>query len=240
MKIKFVITLFLAILSITLLSCNTKEHKQNRENQIYCYNNLNYLFSVPDSTPQFKINYSSSKDSIFDFIESHFDNDSCWHKKELGLILDTNVSVKINYSKRCSLDYYLACSGDYRSNTVFRVSLNSHGELYMEGKVSQTNQIAHTIFNKFSNQNYPFVFSIIKWKGDTPVNTIKLVIKKIVHGYGKCYEKLANEFFNKSLHQLTIKELDKLTSILPFDLRLLEVERNKFIRPPIIIQEIIN
>ena len=173
-------------------------------------------------------------------MESHLKKYSCWNKKYFGLILDSNLTVKINCTRKCSSDYYLTCGGNYRSNTALSTSLNSLGELYMEDNVSEPNQIAHTIFNKFHNQNYPYVFSIIKWKQNKPIGTIKLVIKEVIRRYIRCYAKSANDSLNKYLHQLTMIELDSLNKILPFDLKLLEVERNKFIYPPIIIKEIIN
>jgi hypothetical protein len=225
---------FCILLLIT--SCNSEEITDKKN---YCQENLEYLFSVPDSIPQFEIDYGLSKDSIFDFIESHFQNDSCWHHRIFGLILDSNITVKVNYSKACPTDYYtIDCGGIYSKQ--FKVSLNTFGEIYMEGEISETNKIVSSVYNKYPHKYSSNVFSIIKWRNNTPSDTIKTVLKETVRGYSYCYEKLANDIFNKNLHQLNIRELDSITSILPFDLKILEIERNEFIGPPKLIQEIDN
>lgn len=231
---------FTILFFVSFISCNVQKEDKKEQTPIYCKYNLDYLFSVNDSIPKFEIDYSQDKDSIFDFIESHFENDSCWHNRSFGLIMDTNTVVKINYSKSCSSDYYIACGRGYRYNTVFRASLNSQGELLMEGEISEPNQIAHAVFNKFANQNFPHVFSIIKWKSNTPTNTIKHVLTEIIRGYSLCYTKLAHDIFNKELHQLNTIQMDSLTKIIPFDVKLLEIERNKFIHPPVIVPELTN
>jgi hypothetical protein len=203
------------IVSIVLIACS-KTKKKPSENNNYCQNNLEYLFSVPDSIPKFKIDYSLTNDLLFDFIENKLGNDTtCMVYKKFGLLVKNKV-IKITYNRVCPFSFS-NCGGTLRD--VSNISLNNRGEVYCENEISNYDSISSKIHQKFPVKNRTYERTILKWKTKTDSKYVELAIYKIVAGYTMCYEKLAHEHLNKTLCDLNKKELSLIKRTLPFDLR---------------------
>ena len=221
---------------IVLLSCTNKTTNNdikstqiNYIKSVFCKNQLD-LITSNDSIPIIKLDLNKSFESCLIQIENSFDYDICDKKVYFSIPFDlktkkiaqtkNSILLKIRLYKHCEC----YCGDGLR---MIFVLMNKRGQVLVNNNLILLDSLSkldsiipfYYLHDKVPLYEYPkSSFIALLWDEDVDSNKLSSVIFNVVRGYLKTANEFSEIRFNKSICQLTKKELIIVKDSLPFEL----------------------
>jgi len=201
---------------LALTACSSNRVDDNSKTSKYCENEIR-LFSIQDSMKSIAITYSQESDSIISSIQQELQIDLCWKMVHFGLEISKTAPVKVQLLKEC-FDGVIRC---FRSFPEVSILLNQSGKLMIENNTIAIDSVKFWIYHNFPNEEqYDLEEISIKWTAETPKDSIEKTLINIVDGYLLKYEELSENLFSEAVCDLRESQVDSLSNIFPFKVRL--------------------
>lgn len=177
--------------------------------------NKTALIAPEPEVPTLQLNYNQSPEELIKTIEKLFPADICWQEKNVGLVLDHQV-IKTTFLKMC-LDGTIL----HQARSKVYLLLNQAGEVLLNQERIPIDAIEDWIANNFTKDLTVGKDEIVfTWTQATPKAQIEKVFQQLTNGYLRVYDQLAQQEFGKAVCTLEKKELNDLSAMLGFRIKL--------------------